>query len=119
MLPISEEHHIDNGSQQQQQPVIINQAAEDAALNDDNASSLATDASLWTALYDYDAQGEDELTLRRGQVVVLLSTDTEVSGDAGWWTGKIGDKVRGGKGSYQLGGLVTHQLNFAFFFLLP
>lgn len=99
MLPISEEHHIDNGSQQQQ-PVVIN-AAEDAAVNDDKASSLATDASLWTALYDYDAQGEDELTLRRGQVVVLLSTDSEVSGDVGWWTGKIGDKVRE-KGSYQL-----------------
>lgn len=99
MLPISEEHHIDNGSQQQQ-PVIIN-AAEDAAVSDDKASSLATDASLWTALYDYDAQGEDELTLRRGQVVVLLSTDSEVSGDVGWWTGKIGDKVRG-ESSYQL-----------------
>ncbi|XP_030379312.1 mitogen-activated protein kinase kinase kinase isoform X2 [Scaptodrosophila lebanonensis] len=51
------------------------------------------DGSLWTALYDYDAQGEDELTLRRGQIVVVLSTDSDVSGDVGWWTGKIGDKV--------------------------
>lgn len=92
MLSISEEHHVDNGNQQ---PVVVN--AEDAAAtglgNDDKATSLGTDASLWTALYDYDAQGEDELTLRRGQVVVLLSTDSEVSGDVGWWTGKIGDKV--------------------------
>lgn len=96
MLPISEEHHVDNGNQQQQ-PNVVN--AENAAAtgllgNDEKASSLGTDASLWTALYDYDAQGEDELTLRRGQVVVLLSTDSEVSGDLGWWTGKIGDKVR-------------------------
>ncbi|KAH8416455.1 hypothetical protein KR222_004790 [Zaprionus bogoriensis] len=98
MLPISEEHHVDNGSSTQAPaPALQLQVnAEDAAANglgEDNKSPLAADASLWTALYDYDAQGEDELTLRRGQVVVLLSTDSEVSGDVGWWTGKIGDKV--------------------------
>ncbi|KAK7874087.1 hypothetical protein R5R35_004630 [Gryllus longicercus] len=49
--------------------------------------------SLWTALYDYEAQGEDELSLRRGEVVEVLSTDAKISGDEGWWTGKIGDKV--------------------------
>lgn len=49
--------------------------------------------SLWTALYDYDAQGEDELSLRKGQLVEVLSEDAKISGDEGWWTGKIGDKV--------------------------
>ncbi|KAF5308833.1 hypothetical protein FQR65_LT00533 [Abscondita terminalis] len=49
--------------------------------------------SLWTALYDYDAQGEDELSLRKGQIVEVLSEDAKISGDEGWWTGKIGDKV--------------------------
>lgn len=29
--------------------------------------------TLWTALYDYDAQGEDELSLRAGQIVEVLS----------------------------------------------
>ncbi|XP_022912738.1 mitogen-activated protein kinase kinase kinase 10-like isoform X2 [Onthophagus taurus] len=48
---------------------------------------------LWTALYDYDAQGEDELSLRKGQIVEVLSEDAKISGDEGWWTGKIGDKV--------------------------
>ncbi|CAH0559887.1 unnamed protein product [Brassicogethes aeneus] len=48
---------------------------------------------LRTALYDYDAQGEDELSLRQGQIVVVLSEDAKISGDEGWWTGKIGDKV--------------------------
>lgn len=48
---------------------------------------------LWTALYDYDAQGEDELSLRRGEIVEVLSDDSKISGDEGWWTGKIGDKV--------------------------
>ncbi|KAK9680463.1 Protein tyrosine and serine/threonine kinase [Popillia japonica] len=49
--------------------------------------------ALWTALYDYDAQGEDELSLQKGQVVEVLSEDAKISGDEGWWTGKIGDKV--------------------------
>ena len=53
----------------------------------------STSSSLWTALYDYDAQGEDELSLRRGQIVEVLSMDFKISGDEGWWTGKIGDKV--------------------------
>ncbi|KAL3266853.1 hypothetical protein HHI36_011005 [Cryptolaemus montrouzieri] len=49
--------------------------------------------NLGTALYDYDAQGEDELTLRKGQIVEVLSEDAKISGDEGWWTGKIDDKV--------------------------
>ncbi|KAL7742725.1 hypothetical protein ACLKA6_013066 [Drosophila palustris] len=94
MLPISEEQHIDNGNNRQQQHKQQQHVADDdAAAAVDEDAAVATDASLWTALYDYDAQGEDELTLRRGQIVVVLSTDSEVSGDVGWWTGKIGDKV--------------------------
>lgn len=50
-------------------------------------------ANLWTAYYDYEAQGEDELSLQKGQVVEVLSKDSKISGDIGWWTGKIGDKV--------------------------
>lgn len=98
MLPISEEQHVDNSSSNQQPANVSDEAAAAAAaaaangLADDKAA-LAADGGLWTALYDYDAQGEDELTLRRGQIVVVLSTDSEVSGDVGWWTGKIGDKV--------------------------
>lgn len=49
--------------------------------------------SICTALFDYEAQGEDELSLQRGQVVEILSKDAKISGDEGWWTGKIGDKV--------------------------
>ncbi|PSN40609.1 Mitogen-activated protein kinase kinase kinase 9 [Blattella germanica] len=58
--------------------------------NDSKKSSIV---SLWTALYDYEAQGEDELSLRRGEIVEVLSKDVKISGDEGWWTGKIGDKV--------------------------
>lgn len=49
--------------------------------------------TLWTALYNYEAQGEDELSLLTGQIVEVLSMDANISGDDGWWTGKIGNKV--------------------------
>uniref|UniRef100_A0A8B9LV06 Mitogen-activated protein kinase kinase kinase n=1 Tax=Astyanax mexicanus TaxID=7994 RepID=A0A8B9LV06_ASTMX len=49
--------------------------------------------SLWTAAYDYEATGEDELSLRRGDIVEVLSKDAAVSGDEGWWTGKLNHRV--------------------------
>ncbi|XP_041921354.1 mitogen-activated protein kinase kinase kinase 21 isoform X2 [Alosa sapidissima] len=49
--------------------------------------------SLWTAVYDYEPSGEDELSLRRGDVVEVLSKDAAISGDEGWWTGKINHRV--------------------------
>uniref|UniRef100_A0A1L8DL26 mitogen-activated protein kinase kinase kinase n=1 Tax=Nyssomyia neivai TaxID=330878 RepID=A0A1L8DL26_9DIPT len=57
------------------------------------AAELPSNSVLWSAVFDYDAQGEDELSLRRGQIVYVLSKDSNISGDEGWWTGKIGDKV--------------------------
>ncbi|XP_034025105.1 mitogen-activated protein kinase kinase kinase 10 [Thalassophryne amazonica] len=72
----------------------------------------------WTAVFDYEATADEELTLRRGDLLEVLSKDSKVSGDEGWWTGKIQDKVgifpsnyvtRGAATSYQqltAGGLV-------------
>lgn len=48
---------------------------------------------LCTATYDYEGKGEDELTLRRGDIIEILSKDSKISGDEGWWTGKIGSCV--------------------------
>ncbi len=39
------------------------------------------------------ATADEELTLRRGDLLEVLSKDSKVSGDEGWWTGKIQDKV--------------------------
>ncbi|XP_066252787.1 mitogen-activated protein kinase kinase kinase 11-like isoform X3 [Euwallacea similis] len=50
-------------------------------------------SGLCTALYDYAAQTEDELTLQKGEIVVILSKDAKISGDEGWWTGRISEKV--------------------------
>ncbi|XP_061073140.1 mitogen-activated protein kinase kinase kinase 10 [Conger conger] len=51
------------------------------------------DSPFWTAVFDYEATADEELTLRRGDVLEVLSKDSKVSGDEGWWTGKIRDKV--------------------------
>jgi len=89
MLPISELQQ-----QQRQLEQLHHQQTPEIPIPDlEQVEPQVGDGSLWTALYDYEAQGEDELTLRRGEIVVVLSTDSEVSGDVGWWTGKIGDKV--------------------------
>uniref|UniRef100_A0A4W4DPX2 Mitogen-activated protein kinase kinase kinase n=1 Tax=Electrophorus electricus TaxID=8005 RepID=A0A4W4DPX2_ELEEL len=50
-------------------------------------------AGFWTAVFDYDANSEDELSLRKGDRVEVLSKDSLVSGDEGWWTGMIEDRV--------------------------
>uniref|UniRef100_A0A8C0QPP9 mitogen-activated protein kinase kinase kinase n=1 Tax=Chelonoidis abingdonii TaxID=106734 RepID=A0A8C0QPP9_CHEAB len=64
-------------------------AAEAAAARGCSAGGSGPSCPLWTALYDYEANGEDELSLRRGDVVEVLSKDAAVSGDDGWWAGKI------------------------------
>lgn len=60
-----------------------------------NAAPAAGPAApgFWTAVFDYEASAEDELSLRKGDLVEVLSKDSLVSGDEGWWTGMIADRV--------------------------
>ena len=37
--------------------------------------------SLWTAIYEYEAAGEDELSLVKGDVIEVLSKDDKISGE--------------------------------------
>lgn len=53
----------------------------------------SNDIQLCTALYDYDAKDEDELTFKRCTVIRILSKDFAISGSEGWWTGKIGNQI--------------------------
>uniref|UniRef100_W8B8M9 mitogen-activated protein kinase kinase kinase n=1 Tax=Ceratitis capitata TaxID=7213 RepID=W8B8M9_CERCA len=88
-----------NQQQRQQKNAVVGGGAGGSTNNSNSTHEHTTqlpplpDGPLWSVLYDYDAKGEDELTLRRGQIVVVLSMDSNISGDEGWWTGKIGDKV--------------------------
>jgi len=51
------------------------------------------DGSSWTAIFDYEASCDDELSLRRGKHVRVLSRDARISGDEGWWTGEVDGHV--------------------------
>ncbi|XP_069956487.1 mitogen-activated protein kinase kinase kinase 11-like isoform X3 [Cherax quadricarinatus] len=74
-----------------------------APASQNTSSSSSTQASVGrtsqnqtcvcTTLYDYEAQGDDELSLRHGEIIEVLSQDVKISGDEGWWTGKINGKV--------------------------
>uniref|UniRef100_K7GB91 mitogen-activated protein kinase kinase kinase n=1 Tax=Pelodiscus sinensis TaxID=13735 RepID=K7GB91_PELSI len=56
---------------------------------------------LWTAVFEYEACGDDELSLRPGDVVQVLSQDSLVSGDEGWWTGRIDQRVGRAEANYR------------------
>ena len=47
-----------------------------------------------TTLYDYDAVDDDELTFRASDRIEILSKDPEVSGDDGWWVGRVEGQPR-------------------------
>lgn len=47
----------------------------------------------WCAIFDYEANHQDELTLKCGTQVEVITKDPKVSGSDGWWTGKVNDKV--------------------------
>ncbi|KHJ46254.1 SH3 domain protein [Trichuris suis] len=57
--------------------------------------SSSGQAKMVTAIYDYYAQNDDELDLKRGSAIEVLSRDASISGGEGWWTGKICDPVCG------------------------
>jgi len=59
----------------------------------DRAVSLGAVSDCVVAIFDYDATRDDELTLRRGMLIQVLSRDSRISGDDGWWTGCIDDRV--------------------------
>ncbi|XP_051946324.1 mitogen-activated protein kinase kinase kinase 9-like [Xyrauchen texanus] len=50
------------------------------------AATTPSGAGCWTAVFDYDATA-------KGDRVEVLSKDSLVSGDEGWWTGMIEDRV--------------------------
>lgn len=58
-----------------------------------SAANFDPTPGTWTAIFDYHARREDELSLRRGQCIQVISKDARISGDEGWWTGSIGGHI--------------------------
>ena len=66
----------------------------------------------WVAMFDYDAKHDDELSLQSGQQIEVLSKDVGVSGDEGWWTGKIANKFGVFPSNYVTQPIRRHCSNF-------
>ncbi|CAF3604797.1 unnamed protein product [Rotaria sp. Silwood1] len=57
-----------------------------------NSSSLINkNDEILHVIYDYTGKEDDELTLKRGSIVEVLSKDEKISGSEGWWTGRLID----------------------------
>ncbi|CAF4128462.1 unnamed protein product, partial [Rotaria sp. Silwood1] len=57
-----------------------------------NSSSLINkNDDILHVIYDYTGKEDDELTLKRGSIVEVLSKDEKISGSEGWWTGRLID----------------------------
>uniref|UniRef100_A0AC11C644 Mitogen-activated protein kinase kinase kinase 11 n=1 Tax=Ovis aries TaxID=9940 RepID=A0AC11C644_SHEEP len=60
---------------------------------DGSHSPAASEPRPNSALFDYEPSGQDELALRKGDRVEVLSRDAAISGDEGWWAGQVGGQV--------------------------
>ncbi|KAM9480896.1 mitogen-activated protein kinase kinase kinase 10 isoform 2-T2 [Clarias gariepinus] len=81
--------HAENGSSWNSSTLSSSVSSPESHMHQHHGASNP----YWTAVFDYEAATEEELTLRRGDLLEVLSKDSKVSGDEGWWTGKIQDKV--------------------------
>ncbi|XP_053567254.1 mitogen-activated protein kinase kinase kinase 9 [Bombina bombina] len=100
LVPEEDEEQEDKGEVPNKQEYLEEEydgggggACEVAGVIGEQPSSSPSTPFYWTAVFDYEASGEDELTLRLGDLVQVLSKDSSVSGDEGWWTGKIQNRV--------------------------
>ncbi|OTF80522.1 hypothetical protein BLA29_008875, partial [Euroglyphus maynei] len=41
-------------------------------------------------LFRYDAQNDDELTIKEGDIITIISKENE---DAGWWKGELNGRI--------------------------
>lgn len=69
---------------------------EDPSRSTELAGGILTKPDLCIALYDYEAAEEDELSFRANNRIEILSKDPEISGDEGWWVGRIQGERRVG-----------------------
>ncbi|KAK7493562.1 hypothetical protein BaRGS_00015273 [Batillaria attramentaria] len=69
---------------------VITKSMEPFRRNDQRKKDESDHIPLWTAIFDYDAARDDELTLSRGTQVQVLSQET---GDDGWWMGRANGNV--------------------------
>ncbi|UJR22069.1 hypothetical protein I4U23_025135 [Adineta vaga] len=60
-------------------------------LSDLSSTMNNTNDEILHVIYDYTSKEDDELTLKRGSILEVLSKDEKISGSEGWWTGRLLD----------------------------
>lgn len=55
----------------------------------ESTKNLVSSYEMCIAIYDYEAVEEDELSFKINDRIELLSKDPAISGDEGWWVGRI------------------------------
>ncbi|CAF1128000.1 unnamed protein product [Adineta steineri] len=59
--------------------------------NNQNDNTKENMDGILDVMFDYTGNGDDELTIRRGNKLEVLSKDESISGSRGWWTGRLVD----------------------------
>ncbi|UJR27064.1 hypothetical protein I4U23_008367 [Adineta vaga] len=72
-------------------PTNMNNSSSSSNNNDSNDNTKENLDKILDVIFDYNGNGDDELTLRRGSKLEVLSTDESISGSRGWWTGRLID----------------------------
>lgn len=62
--------------------------------SNESTTTLVGSYDMCIALYDYETTEEDELAFKANDRIELLSKDPAISGDEGWWVGRIGQGGR-------------------------
>ena len=60
-----------------------------------NGGRKKTAENLTSAIFDYSANGPDELTFKKGDVITILSTSTQKGCDSGWMRGQLANGTTG------------------------
>ena len=69
------------------EPLAADGSGDESDVPQSTLGSVAEPAATFVALFDFDGDGEGELTLRRGDRLLVIGD----SGHAGWWIGSLVD----------------------------
>ncbi|CAF2714623.1 unnamed protein product [Rotaria sp. Silwood2] len=77
--------------------------------NNTNNDKKENSDDILDVIVDYIGNEDDELTLRRGSKLEVLSKDESISGSRGWWTGRLIDSES--VGVFPANFVINSQLN--------
>ncbi|XP_018331101.1 F-BAR and double SH3 domains protein 2 isoform X2 [Agrilus planipennis] len=88
----SVDYTVDNDDELAQQSETTNQSPEQISVIHMTEAVPEPTVSYCAALYDYEGEGEEDLTLEEGQIIKVISKCAH-GVDDGWWKGELDGKV--------------------------